>query len=300
MPTFTLATFNCENLFLRYKFASTANPESAVQNGFILDKKRFETIIDQERTITAQAILAADADIICLQEVENLDALKAFTSRFLQNERYTHRMLIDGNDPRLIDVAVLSRFPIKQCVTHQTRRKGKSQVFSRDCLEVVLDIKGKPFSVFVNHFKSMLTGKAETEARRLMQAQEVLKILKERYGDDPGKFDWAVLGDLNDYQPSKAISELQNSPWMQDVSQRIADPEERWTHFWADKKDYKQIDYIFLSKAMADRNPKAIPFMIRNGLCQKATRYTGPRFEGIGKERPHASDHCPVVIKLKI
>jgi endonuclease/exonuclease/phosphatase family metal-dependent hydrolase len=300
MPTFTLATFNCENLFLRYKFGSKADPESAVKNGFILDKKRFESIIDQERLITAQAILAADADVICLQEVENMDALKSFASNFLKGERYTYRMLIDGNDPRLIDVAVLSRFPIKQCVTHQTRRKGGSLVFSRDCLEVVLDIKGKPFSVFVNHFKSMLTGKAETEARRLTQAQEVLKILKERFGDDPGKSDWAVLGDLNDFQPSKAINELQNSPWMKDVSQRIADPEERWTHFWADKKDYKQIDYIFLSKAMADRNPKAIPFMIRNGLCQKATRYTGPRFEGIGKERPHASDHCPVVIKLKI
>jgi predicted extracellular nuclease len=300
MSTLTIATFNCENLFVRYKFGSTADPDDAVKNGFVLDRRRFETILSEEQKITAQAIKAADADIIVLQEVENLDTLKSFTAQLLTGEKYTHRLLIDGNDPRLIDVAILSRIPIDSCTTHQTRRKGRSAIFSRDCLEARFIIGGKPFSVFVNHFKSMLDGKAETMARRVDQAQEVLKILSERFGPDPGKADWVVLGDLNDFQPSAAISVLQNSPWMEDASLRIADPAERWTHFYADKKQYEQLDYIFLSKALAARNPKAIPFMVREGLCLKADRYTGKRFAGIGKERPHASDHCPVVIKLKI
>ncbi|MGL5891925.1 MAG: endonuclease/exonuclease/phosphatase family protein, partial [Bacteroidia bacterium] len=86
--------------------------------------------------------------------------------------------MVDGNDPRLIDVAILSRIPIDSCTTHQTRKKGKTTIFSRDCLEVKFIIGGKPFSLFVNHFKSMLDGKEETMPRRVTQSQEVLKILE--------------------------------------------------------------------------------------------------------------------------
>ena len=47
MPTsITIATFNCENLFKRYKFSSKladAKKNDAVENGFIIDKTIFET-----------------------------------------------------------------------------------------------------------------------------------------------------------------------------------------------------------------------------------------------------------------
>ena len=49
-------------------------------------------------------------------------------------------------------------------------------------------------------------------------------------------------------------------------------------------KTYKQLDYILLSKTLADSNPSSIPKIIRKGLPLEADTYTGPRFEGVGKK----------------
>lgn len=45
-------------------------------------------------------------------------------------------------------------------------------------------------------------------------------------------------------------------------------------------------------------NP-GIPEVIRNGQPLRATRYTGPRFPGVGQDNPKASDHCPVVFEIE-
>ena len=139
MTKITIATFNCENFFMRYKFnakVSEAKKNEALENGFILDKKLFERVQPVARELTAKAILASGADIIALQEVENLDTLKSFQKKFLKDYRFA--LLIDGNDPRLIDVALLSKIPFDTIVTHQykTKPNSKRKVFSRDCLEV--------------------------------------------------------------------------------------------------------------------------------------------------------------------
>jgi hypothetical protein len=61
---------------------------------------------------------------------------------------YPHMMLIEANDPRGINVAVLSRYRINSATSHQEIEKDirypdgtirRERVFRRDCLEV--DIK---------------------------------------------------------------------------------------------------------------------------------------------------------------
>lgn len=296
MPAITIATFNCENLFLRYKFNSRADASAAVENGFIIDVKKFDTVLEKERDITAAAILELKADIIALQEVESMDALKAFNARFLDGV-YKYKVMIDGNDPRLIDVAILSKIPLDHIQTHQFRRSGNSYVFSRDCLEVTFTVNGKPLTLFVNHFKSMLEGREESMPRRVIQAKEVVRILKEKYGSDPSRFDWIVLGDLNDYEPSAAIDVLEKTGWMENVLMRLPE-EDRWTHCY--RKECRQIDYIFFSSSLAKRNATAKPVIVRKGLSLNVKNYTGPRFKGVGNDRPHASDHCPVGIKVNV
>jgi endonuclease/exonuclease/phosphatase family metal-dependent hydrolase len=307
----TIATFNCENLFKRFKFsskASQAKKDDAIENGFIINKDLFDSLLPEEKELTAQAIKATNADIICLQEVENLDTLKSFQSQFLAG-KYPYKYLIDGNDPRLIDVAVLSKVEATHLITHQYDKKGKTPVFSRDCLEIEFNIEGKPLTLFVNHFKSMLdkadpkAGRENTMAKRKIQSERVVEIITNKFGNDPSNGDFIVLGDLNDYMPSKGLAPLLSRPWLENVVARL-DPAEQWTHYWdgAPKTEdpYKQIDYLLLSKKLATQNPNALPSIIRKGLCTNAKKYTGERFAGVGKKNPAASDHCPIAITITI
>lgn len=314
MGKLTIATFNCENLFRRFKFNKNLTREQVdkkIKDGFIFDKSVLSTVNANERSLTAEAIKITRADIICLQEVENMDTLKNFVSTYLPGAGYKYKMLIDGNDPRLIDVAVLSKIPFGNVKTHQFLKNGSTAVFSRDCLEIEFSAEGKQLTVFVNHFKSMydqgsLTPaqkRAKTAAKRVLQSNALLSIIKQKF-PEPEKGNWVVLGDLNDYpDSSSALKTLLSSTWMENIVQtRIADVSERWTHYWDTtsipaEERYKQIDYIFLSKKIAGENPSAIPVIIRKGLTTKATRYTGARFDGVTNNQV-ASDHCPVSVTI--
>jgi hypothetical protein len=101
-----IGTFNAENLFLRYKFLATVRgsmgKEKVDINKFIDEggninmlEDGFDTIDDPQTKNTAQVILKNDPDVICLQEVENLETLKKFNSKYLKR-RYPYSMLIDS------------------------------------------------------------------------------------------------------------------------------------------------------------------------------------------------------------
>lgn len=318
MSKITIATFNCENLFQRFKFtakASSQKVDNAVKNGFIIDRTLFQRLLDDEKKLTAKAIAATGADIVCLQEVENLDTLKNFCSQYLTGKnKYEYKVLIDGNDPRLIDVAILSKIPIDSVVTHQYIKGSNNRpVFSRDCLEAGFTVGTKPFSIFINHFKSMLDksaktpaqSRANTAAKRKAQCNAVVDILKKRFGNNPGSAAWAIVGDFNDYLDAQtSLSPLTNQPWLENVVDRLP-VVDRWTHWWDTTKvpvaeRYKQIDYILLSKSLAQANKTVKPVIVRDGLPQKASLYAGPRFTGVGPSKPSASDHCPVAITISI
>src|SRR5262245_1501104 len=156
MPTLRIATFNCENLFARFKFEAGIDPSVASSDGFTVNETTFGFLNDTEKALTAKAIRAADADVIALQEVDNHAVLKRFRNQRLQGMGYIHTMLIDANDPRHIDVAILSRVPIVAVRSYQHLRSGSQPLFSRDCLEADVLAQGRRLTFFVNHFKSML------------------------------------------------------------------------------------------------------------------------------------------------
>ena len=301
MATITVFTFNCENLFTRFLFKKRLKQstiDAAVKNGFIIDKKLFERIFDNERILTAKAVKDTHADILGLQEVENLDTLKSFESQFLK--QYPYQYLIDGNDPRLIDVGVLSKVEAKGLVTHQFDKGGRAKVFSRDCLEIEFELDGIPFTVFVNHFKSMIGGREETMVRRHVQSERVVQIIKKKFGNNPGNENFVVLGDLNDYLPSSGLKPLVGQRWLENVLQTRLPVAERWTHWYDKDNTVAQLDYVLLSKRISVKNPEAKPIIVRKGLAKNSTAYTGIRYPDVGAARPAASDHCPVGISMTI
>lgn len=314
MTKVRVATFNCENLFARYKFDSKMDPAKASVDGFTIDRTRFDILNATEKELTARAILEAKADVLALQEVENLEVLRRFRSTRLAKAKYTHAMLIDGPDPRQIDVALLSRFPIVKVRSYQHLRVKSASLFSRDCLEVDVEVApGKTLTLFVNHLKSMFeradvkNGRKKTRARRMQQAQAVRKIVTDRFGATPGDAPWVVLGDLNDYAgegdgTTSAIDDLVNWNQLENVIDRLPQAD-RWTHFHdtsskPEDERYKQLDYVLVSRALAQQSASA-PALVRGGLTPRALRATQARFDGVTKKLV-ASDHCPLVITLEV
>lgn len=154
----------------------------------------------------------------------------------------------------------------------------------------------------------MLRGRVRLEGWRL-SAATVKEIVTQRFGESAGQHPFVVLGDLNDYletdaQGKTAITSLVQWDQVVNVVDRLPE-EERWTHFFKGNKKcphppvYHQLDYLLLSKALADANGKA-PHIERKGMPKRADRYSGPRFPGVGQDRPKASDHCPVVVELMV
>lgn len=77
-----------------------------------------DDILDFKMTVLAKTILQVNdgrgADIIALQEVENISALEQLRTSYLADAGYLPAILIEGTDKRGIDVAFLSRLPLAQ------------------------------------------------------------------------------------------------------------------------------------------------------------------------------------------
>jgi endonuclease/exonuclease/phosphatase family metal-dependent hydrolase len=143
----------------------------------------------------------------------------------LADVTYGHYRLIDGNDPRGIDVAFaarLSLFDDKRKVkarSHQERTfaelgvytedlasfriKPEDLVFNRDCLEVTLDLNGTELVLYICHFKAIAEredGRRHTRPIRQAEARAVRRIVEERFGEGWREANWIVAGDLNDFR----------------------------------------------------------------------------------------------------
>lgn len=294
-----LATFNAENLFARYNFTKNVSPVS--KDGFTINDLAFDIYDETDKQITARAIREVNADIIALQEIESLSVLDAFNSKYLGKMEYKHRILIDSFDPRKIDVAILSRFPIISLRSHRQERNASNStwLFSRDCLVAVINIEGKELLLYVNHFKSMIEGRAQTHDRRKEQVDRVAAMIDERWKAKNYKGNFVVLGDFNDYpEGDTALTSLIQHPGLENVVKRL-DQGDQWTHFYSDKKEYNQLDFILLSKSLAKMNPNP-PGIMRKGLPKRAKKYDGPWFPKVGEDSPKASDHAPVFMDIEL
>lgn len=325
MPSLNIMTFNVENMLTRYNFrkwekdrlAVLLDVDSEVERANLI-RARWNALTDESRVFTALTIMEGDPEVICLQEVENMRALKWFHDRYLNRfakRKYRwHMVLIEGNDPRGIDVAVMSRYKIASSTTHQDRLgdvhypdgSKNERVFRRDCLEVHIEKHGKALPIFICHFKSMSGGRKETRPIRQAEAAEVKEILNERFNNNPAQNDWLVVGDLNDYTESDGTADndhglaplLDNDFSVDLIKKSITQVEDRWTHYYGTEDNYHQLDYLLASPALAAKNPNAKPMIIRNGQPYRAERYQGARWPRVGYDRPKASDHCPVLVSL--
>ncbi len=162
---------------------------------------------------TARIVREVAADVLCIVEADDRNALKRFNDEVLPRVGgipYDHVMLIDGNDDRGIDVGILTRngFPIKSMISHVHDRDTTGTIFSRDCAEYLIPLPaGEHLLLLVNHFKSKGFGsQASSNKKRERQAARVRDTYQQRL--DEGHPLIAVLGDLNDVPDSAPLKPL--------------------------------------------------------------------------------------------
>ena len=328
MPDLRLATFNCENLMMRCDFARSGIRNARarlteVDDAAVAEQvdSVFDVLSEDDRTLTAQALVATGADVCALQEVENLVTLTAFDNRYIAQwagRPFGERVLFEGNDSRGIDVALLSKLPVIFQRSHARETFGRlgidpprgasvnDYVFRRDCLEVDIQKDGRALTLFVCHFKSMHGGRKRTWQVREAEARAVRKIIQRRF-EDPASAEWVILGDFNDYwevdgRPARpnGLGPLVGDGFAIDLASRaIPDPHDRWTHHYSEDDTYGALDHILLSPRLAALNTAPDVSIIRAGLPYHAARFDGDRFPGVGWRVPKASDHCPMAATLR-
>lgn len=256
-----------------------------------------EDVNDDATRNTGRVIAALQADILGVVEAENRPALERFNDQVLkpQQARFPRALLVDGNDPRGIDVGLYSRYEIRSVRSHvddtYSDKTGRARtIFSRDCPEFEIILPGnKSLWWLANHFKSQGYGTpASNDTRRLLQTKRVREILG-RYNL---KKDWVVVaGDFNAAPTSASLKPLLTTPGLHDVFDWSGFANQpRWTYHGAKQ----QLDYLMVSTPLFAAI-KAVGIE-RRGLFLKKE----PRFPEVTGPQNESSDHAAVWVEVEL
>ena len=179
-----IATYNVENLF-DLKRDGHEYSEYIPNTKSNWNRKNYKIKLNN----IAKVIKEINADIIALQEIESLQALKDLRYVLKEKGLYYQYYKIANKKNTTTKVAILSKIPYiytKELSVNPTYRY-------RNILEVKFKIDSQDLYLFVNHWKS----KSGPESMRIVSAKKLRSRVKE-IGEDKNII---LLGDFNsDYE----------------------------------------------------------------------------------------------------
>jgi len=244
---------------------------------------------EAERNAVAKSIAEINPDVIGLMEIGTPAQFEDLKRRLHKaGVDYAAAVYLTGPDPTR-HLALLSRFPI---VEHHSLgdiplRVGNMTLHSpRGILDVTIEpAPGYRVRILCVHLKAKLeVADYDATALREAEASFLGKHAREIQARDPDTR-LVVMGDFNDTKNSRTLWEITGKPDWPDSLKALplTDPHgESWTECWEGADVYSRIDYVMVSKKLEEEID--------------ASRSAVARFP-FWKE---ASDHCPLVLTLKI
>jgi endonuclease/exonuclease/phosphatase family metal-dependent hydrolase len=319
----SVMTFNVENLFdtkhddkkLDYTFLPLQDKKSEeVQKycshlpnpkwkeecfGLNWDKATLKQKMKNIAQVVLQVNNGKGPDVLILQEVENESVLKEWINGYVKKAKYNSIILLEGTDERGIDVAIVTRLPVKNKPTLHPipfvdmTEKGVKD--TRGILEVALELPNEEeLFVYANHFPAPFHDKKY----RIQAFQFLEKIMKEK----PADALQVAGGDFN--TPGKedrehSILDTYVAPsWI--VAHRSYTGDKASSYYPKDKT-WSFLDMLLVSKTLQDNagwewNPAS--FKIANQATGQVSSEGIPQsFEprtGLG-----VSDHLPLYLEIE-
>lgn len=182
-----IATYNVENLFDLHK-SGNEYPEFFPNTQANWNQKTYAIKLQN----ISRVIKEINADIIALQEIESLEALKDLRFALKQAGLYYQYYQIANQKNTTVKVALLSKIPF----VYAKEIMVTSSYAYRNILEAKFKIENQDLYVLVNHWKS----KSGPESRRIISAKKVRQRVEE-LGHEKNI---VILGDFNsDYEEYK-------------------------------------------------------------------------------------------------
>ncbi|GAA4050983.1 endonuclease/exonuclease/phosphatase family protein [Streptomyces shaanxiensis] len=241
---------------------------------------------------TARVVAEVNADVLLMVEVEDRLTLERFNEHVLGealgHQPYPFNLLVDGNDPRGIDVGILSRHPITSVRSHIfDPGQGGMRLFSRDCPEFEIALNGTPLWILGNHFKSMIGGGAGLRKRQAERVREIYEAALQRSERV------VVAGDLNDVMASTPVKKLLDAG-LKDAMTHPTYTGDPGTHGPGTGDDDK-LDYLMFSPKLWDRVEHVE--VERRGIWAPRTFKS---FQTVTSKATQASDHAAVYADLDL
>lgn len=229
--------------------------------------------VSAKLTAVGGVLGALDADLIFLQEVENLALLERLADGPLAGRGY-HATLVESFDPRGIDIGVLSKPAIDRYVSHLGEKDPEGRyLWSRDCVDVYVTVAGRSVVFLGEHF---ISKQGDNDQRRTYQAQAARDHADAAAAADPDAV-VGVTGDFNDDPGSAPLQPLLGDGVYRDQGATLP-PVEAWTYdggSWGTSR----VDFVLVHQRSV-------------GYVTDVSVYDG---SGVS-----TSDHRPVVVDMII
>jgi len=307
--TLKIATYNVENLFDLQR--SGHEYKEYIPNTSSQWNKKTYTI---KLKNIARVIQDINADIIALEEIESLQALKDLRYTLKKNNLYYQYYKIANRKNTTIKVAILSKIPF----VYTKEIFVTSSYKYRNILEAKFKINHQELYIFVNHWKS----KAGPESMRIVSAKALRKRVQ-HLGFDKNII---LLGDFNSdyeeykhFQRKRKLNDTNGHTGINDVLHtKNKHTKKSLYNLWYDTDKNKRYSYIYRGKKEAMDNIIITPTLLKNSKLHykknsiqafdKKYLFKGKypyRWKvSRGKVRKHKgegfSDHLPVIAEFVV